>query len=557
MSFGRLLATRGQRRLIDDRCIIGTTRVYLRRCCAASSSSSSSNASSPSTASSKATSFFDEVDEVMKRDAPMQYEKFVGSRTAFYESFHRRLEEVRSTDNVKRFTPRGGDERMMNSDRGSTPTTSGYENNIQQKPVKAASMSMTDDSSDYNSNMTQKNSVQLNNTIASARESTTKTMTKMTNDDILSTKKSSGVFSAISKETLLSNSGNTSVAGGILMSDLFPTLYGTIAQQDTLSSTVRKQRSTKIDRAMMYNRDHYEPYEQAMIAILEEVGTTKAMSKFGKKGGNTTVDIVKQWLLSNTRIVNADMVRDRWIKVEGAWTDEKWMTGLDLTSTATTSLPTMAIEMSNDDSEKENDIDDSTFKLELGLQREVFLSKLQSSLEQESGRNDHTAHPVSGLDRHPKDVATSIVSDNEKEEIVVVDPTKFFEVTQFLIGALSRYCARRARSSPMVVAWSKVKESGILLPKDVVATMLYVCSTMGMPDSIGVMSSSGGSADGEKFLVPEEVATYHDLSSKPTEASISLRIKSLVTKGDASGAEKMLEAFKVRTVFGNAALVFM
>jgi len=102
-----------------------------------------------------------------------------------------------------------------------------------------------------------------------------------------------------------------------------------------------------------------------------------------------------------------------------------------------------------------------------------------------------------------------------------------------------------------------VKESGILLPKDVVATMLYVCSTMGMPDSIGVMSSSGGSADGEKFLVPEEVATYHDLSSKPTEASISLRIKSLVTKGDASGAEKMLEAFKVRAVFGNAALVFM
>jgi hypothetical protein len=81
--------------------------------------------------------------------------------------------------------------------------------------------------------------------------------------------------------------------------------------------------------------------------------------------------------------------------------------------------------------------------------------------------------------------------------------------------------------------------------------MLYVCGTMGMADSIGVMSGSSSGSDGaldEKFLVPEEVATYHDLSSKPTEASISLRIKSLVTKGDASGAEKMLEAFKVRGI---------
>ena len=62
------------------------------------------------------------------------------------------------------------------------------------------------------------------------------------------------------------------------------------------------------------------------------------------------------------------------------------------------------------------------------------------------------------------------------------------------------------------------------------------------------MSNVGGSRkeEEERFLVPEEVATYHDLSSKPTEASISLRIKSLVSKGDARSAESMLEAFKVR-----------
>jgi hypothetical protein len=421
----------------------------------------------------------------------------------------------------------------------------------------ASAMSMTDDSSVYKSMMTLKNPVQLNNTIATARESVSTIPKTMTNDASIpsTTKKSSGVFSTISKETLLNNSGNTSVAGGILMSDLFPTLYGTNVQQQDLSSTTRKQRTATIDPAMIYNRDHYEPYEQAMIAVLEDVGTIKAMSKFGKKGGNITVDIVKQWLLSNTRIVNSDMVRERWVKVEGAWTDEKWMTGLNMTSATSSSTTTNAIESKND-LEKENDIDDSTFKLELGLQREVFLSTLQSSLEQESRRNDQITHPgVLGLERPSStDVTASIVLDNNKkeEEIVVVDPIKFYEVTQFLIGALSRYCARRARSSPMVVAWSKVKESGILLPKNVIATMLYVCGTMGMADSIGVMSSSSSSgSDGaldEKFLVPEEVATYHDLLSKPTEASISLRIKSLVTKGDASGAEKMLEAFKVRGI---------
>jgi hypothetical protein len=208
---------------------------------------------------------------------------------------------------------------------------------------------------------------------------------------------------------------------------------------------------------------------------------------------------------------------------------------------------------------------DSKFASELREQREAFLSKLLTPSpvgeggEGGGGRDDDPAAPSGG-----------------EEEAVAVDPVRFYEITQHLMGSLGRYCARRARSSPMVVAWYKVKECGILLPKDTVATFLYVCGTMGMADSIGMMSSGisggaypsspsypdddrgGGGGGGmnnvggsrkeeeERFLVPEEVATYHDLSSKPTEASISLRIKSLVSKGDARSAESMLEAFKVR-----------
>jgi hypothetical protein len=166
-------------------------------------------------------------------------------------------------------------------------------------------------------------------------------------------------------------------------------------------------------------------------------------------------------------------------------------------------------------------------------------------------------------------------SGEEEEEVAAVDPVLFYEITQHLLGLLARFCAMHARSSPMVVVWYKVKECGILLPKDTAAMFLYVCGMMGIADSIGMMSSGGisgaypsppshpdddrvGGAGGgtinggsnrgeeERFLVPKEVATYHDLSSKPTEASISLRIKSLVSKGDARSAESMLEAFKVR-----------
>lgn len=87
---------------------------------------------------------------------------------------------------------------------------------------------------------------------------------------------------------------------------------------------------------------------------------------------------------------------------------------------------------------------------------------------------------------------------------------------------------------------------------------------MGMTDSIGTSSGiglgsypfsdieKGGDIKDEsnpknsKFLIPEEIATYHDLSSRPTESSISLRVKALASKGNAKSAEELVEAFKVK-----------
>ena len=325
----------------------------------------------------------------------------------------------------------------------------------------------------------------------------------------------------------------------------------------------RKRRNS--DPTMMYNRDHFESYEQAMTAVFEEAGTIKAISKFVAKDDITNGEIlriVKEWLLSDHRVVDPEIVRAFWENVEGTWADEKWMTGISTTSNAG-----VACRGGGGDVVAR----ESKFASELRAQRTIFLARLipPSSppldgvgVVSEGTTTATIATPDSMNGRSPEMDATFVLSDGS-----VVDPIRFYDITQHLLGSLARYCARRARSSPMVVAWSKIKECGILLPKDTVTTLLYVCGTMGMADSIGMSGSIGayssslsddgdggvvGKVDGgggERFLVPEEVATYHDLSSKPTEASISLRIKSLASKGDARSAENLLEAFKVSPMF--------
>ena len=64
----------------------------------------------------------------------------------------------------------------------------------------------------------------------------------------------------------------------------------------------------------------------------------------------------------------------------------------------------------------------------------------------------------------------------------------FHEIASNLLDS---YCARRARSSPVIVAWPKIKESRLKLPRDAVSTYLYVVSTMGMRGDSMVFSGSG------------------------------------------------------------------
>eukprot|EP00578_Thalassiosira_sp_NH16_P032595 CAMPEP_0181081076 /NCGR_PEP_ID=MMETSP1071-20121207/2912_1 /TAXON_ID=35127 /ORGANISM="Thalassiosira sp., Strain NH16" /LENGTH=947 /DNA_ID=CAMNT_0023162605 /DNA_START=375 /DNA_END=3216 /DNA_ORIENTATION=+ len=345
-------------------------------------------------------------------------------------------------------------------------------------------------------------------------------------DDVgtVSSKKKSGVFASISKSALNMRDANGVTSTSIPFSELFPTLYANDSQK-------KEEKDRKpVNPAMMYEENQFEAYHEAMEAVFADHGANKAISKFEAKGGEEkrVVQIVKQWLLNDHRIIDQNSVKERWNNVEQVWKGEKWMTGIV--------------------GERGEESTEPRFICELKAQQEIFLSKLLEEDESFLASGESASSSDEGSSKRSGDLASEDIENP-------ICPILFHEITQHIMGTLGRYCARRARSSPMVVAWWKVKESGLLLSKSTISTYLYVVSLMGMADSLGSSSGIGISSypisDNEKGRVvdsrdaiPEEVATYHDLASKPTESSISLRVKAMACKGDANKAEELLVAFQ-------------
>ena len=394
-----------------------------------------------------------------------------------------------------------------------------------------------------------------------------------------------GIFSSISssiKNKPNKDSNNSSDGGGgssssssstrIPLHELFPTLYATNENQDQSSSSSstkeKQQQRTIMNKALQYNPNQYEAYESALQSIFEDSGNIKALARFqSKRDGkfniygsddaelNTRiVNLVKDWLLSDERVIERNIVKDKW---------RRNSSGIGNNNNGNEEEEEVEKEGKN------SGLDESKFTMELKVQQEIFLSKLLEQLQvgDDDGGDNANATPSVMNENRPNDQQPLTVAD--------INPQFFYTITHNIMSALGRYCARRARSSPMIVAWSKVKESGIVLPKDTISTFLYVCGTMNiMSDSIvgggyggGIVSSmsddnkvktTGDTNEKEdedddkndKFLIPEEIATYHDLLCKPTESSISLRVKSLASKGDAADAEDLLETFKVSFCLG-------
>jgi hypothetical protein len=96
-------------------------------------------------------------------------------------------------------------------------------------------------------------------------------------------------------------------------------------------------------------------------------------------------------------------------------------------------------------------------------------------------------------------------------------------------------CAKEKLAGPVVVAWHKLKESGMIPRENCVSTFMYI---LGLDDNVRAQDTC------------LEVATFHDLLFPPNEKTGSLRIKMLIAKGDAAGAERILSSLPDK---GNAA----
>ena len=106
-----------------------------------------------------------------------------------------------------------------------------------------------------------------------------------------------------------------------------------------------------------------------------------------------------------------------------------------------------------------------------------------------------------------------------------------FELAMRCIATMGSMCAKQKSVPPMMVAWSKIKDTGMILKPNFLSTFLYV---LGLEE--------------EYLGVTLEIATFHDLLYGPTENSVYLRIKALVTMDDPAGAEKVIHSLAVRNI---------
>lgn len=106
-----------------------------------------------------------------------------------------------------------------------------------------------------------------------------------------------------------------------------------------------------------------------------------------------------------------------------------------------------------------------------------------------------------------------------------------------LLSQLADHCARTSQPRPLYVAWEKLLEAGMTPLSRVLSTYLYVLG----------LDEDRGCVDDGKRDVTAEVAMFHDAIYEPTEKTITLLVKSLVRRGDAAGAEALLDGIDVRS----------
>jgi len=554
----------------------------------------------------KSVSFFDGVDEIMKRESPRQYEKFLASKKSASSlreiqrqnelSRHRSSQSDRGIGSVgtvskllswRETKSSFAGESYATSDEFSNSTApsqfSATTNHLSESstgnemnpglqnppPLEDVFGSHANSQTDYNTENTEKTSIfstiskstsshssysgisEENDPNIQAQPPISSIFDKPTTYESNGNKNEKGnmsIFSAISKSTtsLKINGPDGTSSTSILLSELFPALHKNDEEQ---SASHGKEDAKMKNPKLMYDPVQFESYHQAMTAVFDDPKMQRTISKFETRNEGIA-ELVKGWLMNDERILEKEVVEERWRGFKDSWKDG-WAVGKAVSANRNhgDNDSARSSSVSEDYVHEEN----SKFLSVLKEQQEIFQSKLLNQSTFEDEPDNSTEQTSNGFEEDQKKNLPS---------------SQFWQLSEILLASLGRYCARRARSSPMEVAWYKVKESGIVLSRDTISNYLHVVSTMGI-DLLGLnrfgsnrgsthksllfSSSTGGSRGGineedeslnNAFRIPEEVSTYHDLLSRPTESSVSLRVKALTSKGDAKGAEELLENFK-------------
>lgn len=93
------------------------------------------------------------------------------------------------------------------------------------------------------------------------------------------------------------------------------------------------------------------------------------------------------------------------------------------------------------------------------------------------------------------------------------------------------------------IGWDKLKELGIVPRKNTISTYLFILSSAaGKENDMAFSDEYKGSS---QFEIMGEVANLHDILYQPTENTITLRIKALVSNGEPAAAEELLKLFPI------------
>ena len=121
----------------------------------------------------------------------------------------------------------------------------------------------------------------------------------------------------------------------------------------------------------------------------------------------------------------------------------------------------------------------------------------------------------------------SVIAEQKQNFLVAVNMSKKqHELAMRTLTYMGDYCAKHRMPTPLIVAWYKIMEAGMIPRENCISTYMYVLSL-------------------QDTSLTGDVATFHDLCYGPNEKTITLRIKSMIAKGDAAAAEKLLGSLPV------------